>query len=1178
MRNMRQTMRMHGINTMLMIFAILCTCNGPVWAGEPASPQPFTLTERFGVAYPEQVIDFDLAQPVDATACRLQDAGGQEVAYQLLDGGKKLAFSTDLPAHASKTWQLVPGKPTATALEAVNAAEVNGCYEITNGLTGIRVPMTVPVSDVNKILAPLQGVRYHDGTWTATGPNYLSVKADAVHEMTVRFLERGPLVTTVEVAYRFDRPASWHPSIKELGREAGPGYYRSTITLQAGQPSIIFEEDTDMDLSYSLNCYAGLRPTNARYRGHHASAKEFGYEADGRVYRMAHERPAMDAFVDLQYQQPQLSAFSSSPKSWARMTVWNPWGIGTGQYWMLYNKDATDTANMLGIFAGSASRALGATNCGTGIYTTPAVGGVEPAAGLTVTCDRWSPFNTFYPHVRYQWGMYLATKHELTSPYDVQPIARQMNSNAGINLNKVHRWTADFPDPAEGHGAMYVKPEVIQRLRMRMRDDDAFYQFMASEFSLGKDLDDLWHDKTGDEMRKAVVAINKLGQTMLNAYVNGDGIYDSSYSYWMGGLEMQRNGEIMAQLLDDPRLSAEERAQLKAIAALFANILWDDDFVPLFAGSGVPLGTENMPMQQTGSREYYAMLLAGNPTMKAHVEAMRTGMIDKVHHLLNAYGAQFSSSGYQHASMMSTLGTLQRMQRLGTLDAFRDEPRLAKYGEFYMGMLTPPDPRFGKGWRQLIKVGDDSLGRGSHLPALLATGFAEAKPELSARLMGAWKEMGSPYDDFFNRAILHVDDALPTTAMKPRSGDFPGYYSVLRSAGNTPNETAVWFINGDFLRDHRHADMGEVVIWALGAPLSVDMGTNYDPLLEGTFFHSVAIPEAAMKQHWDEEVKGLNDFQWAATQPDKTDFAAFQMSGSAAATFRNPGWRRAVRLISGDPALPVIVVQDRFTAKQTEPWVLNFNLMAEGDVATPAGKYTPIKHTYTGNNQPNGEKQMPSVGPIFPLAAGVNTMRFTGPQWGTADKLQSSIDFDLCSISPEQQQAYIGNWAHQGATVWAYNAFQQANGRPFEERQDNLRVRGSNGFTTLILPYRKGQQPVGRTVTQDSAGVIRIAWRDEETRIGANWQSFSRGKEVTMLALLDGDKAYFQDITISGGPTEVIVDKQTGTVAITVNGTAGVRTLKIPGRWQESTGITRTGGVWTLNYTGGEPLTITLKK
>lgn len=193
-----------------------------------------------------------------AAAGRLLAADGREVAYQLLEGGKKLALRTALPANMELRWQLVRGTPAATVPDAVVVAEVGANYEMTNGLAGVRVPRAAPVNDLLHLPAPVQGIRYHDGAWTATGPNLLAVQADAVHTMAVRFLERGPLVTTIEVSYAFDRPAWWNPSVAGRGREAGPGYYRSTITLQAGQSSVLFEEDTDMDLSYSLNYYSGL--------------------------------------------------------------------------------------------------------------------------------------------------------------------------------------------------------------------------------------------------------------------------------------------------------------------------------------------------------------------------------------------------------------------------------------------------------------------------------------------------------------------------------------------------------------------------------------------------------------------------------------------------------------------------------------------------------------------------------------------------------------------------------------------------------------------------------------------------------------------------------------------------------------------------------------------------------
>jgi len=149
-------------------------------------------------------------------------------------------------------------------------------YEITNALIGIRVPK--PVTDLEEgTPAPIQGLQYQDGTWTAVGPNYMVRPA---RSMQVKVLEAGPLVVRVEVNYTFDRAelrAQYEPEVIP----AGVGPYRSTIEVQAGQPSVLFEEYSEVDVSYAVSVYEGLEPTLGRYRGHHATSVEAGRDANG---------------------------------------------------------------------------------------------------------------------------------------------------------------------------------------------------------------------------------------------------------------------------------------------------------------------------------------------------------------------------------------------------------------------------------------------------------------------------------------------------------------------------------------------------------------------------------------------------------------------------------------------------------------------------------------------------------------------------------------------------------------------------------------------------------------------------------------------------------------------------------------------------------------------------------
>ena len=58
--------------------------------------QTFTYREPFGVAHRNEVLEFDLAQPVDAGDCRLLDDKEREVPCQIARNGKKLLLRTNL--------------------------------------------------------------------------------------------------------------------------------------------------------------------------------------------------------------------------------------------------------------------------------------------------------------------------------------------------------------------------------------------------------------------------------------------------------------------------------------------------------------------------------------------------------------------------------------------------------------------------------------------------------------------------------------------------------------------------------------------------------------------------------------------------------------------------------------------------------------------------------------------------------------------------------------------------------------------------------------------------------------------------------------------------------------------------------------------------------------------------
>jgi len=1120
----------------------------------PAVVAEWTIAERFGVAHPDQIIDFDLARKIDPDNSYMIGPDGKETVYQLLDGGRRVAVRTDLPAGARKTWKLLEGRPPAAATPHVKVEEKEGCIEITNELTGVRVPSGPGAAKADAVPAPVQGVRLRDGTWAASGPNRMKF-AGKVTKMGVRFLEKGPLKALVEVAYevnrdevayahghvggvdlaagtlvlepgnylervrtpdlilRFDvgggalptplrRDRTYYatrvgpdtyrlaesregPALKLGSRlsgkiglwavvPAGPAFCRTILAVDAGQPSILLEQDTDVGASYALD-FGAVRLDQARYRGHHSSSKEAGYEQGGGVYRASHARPNLDAFLDLPFDRNYSSGGGTNfaDATIRRMAVWDPWVFDSGWYWQAYDTKGAAGSNVVGIFAGRASRGLWTSNSGPG-FTTRSANSGGPAVGVDVQMN----VDDNYPHVRFQWGLFTGSKgKDLAPPDQVQPIARQMNLHAGINLNKVHRLVVDFADPPNGYGSMYMPRAAVEKMIEKLRKDpesqrgQGYHRYLTQADPAAHDLIEMWGDASGEKVKAVVNGIEEEARSLLHTMVNDDGIYNFHWQYWMGGLRMNSKLFWIDQVLGSKAATPEMKARVKAAAVLFAAVLWDNDFVPMGENQGVSfnLGTPNMPVMQVGFRNQYALFLARHPRMRGRLEegVKQTG--DILAHDINEFGAHMACVHYVEAGMGPTLNLMQQLKMAGVKDFFRDEPRVAKFAEFYMNCSTPPEVRFG-GRRMNISVGDGPTETSPFL-GQMATGFADVAPALSTRLMGLWQAQGKPHGSFHGTTLLKIDEDLPSRPPRLASANFPGQFSVLRSGGGTPRETAVWLVNGNHYWDHGHIDQGEVVLYALGAPVSIDWGSTYSPRVAGALYHSLALPEHALKHPWGQDKPPLDTGAWGTyggTKTKQDEFHAAAEGGWVRASMKAPSgtytWTRAVSLARLADDLSVIAIQDSYTGEGAAgAKVFTLNLMADGPVETPEGNVTPPQRT---------SPELASAGNVVTLKPGVSRLGFTGQTW-KAHPTQG-IDFSLYVVADEEQQAQVGNWAHT-STGNGSGDFRQANGRDFEERQHILRLRGPSGFRAFLVAYPKGHRPEDIQVRKEGTQVVLSA-------------------------------------------------------------------------------------------------------
>lgn len=1054
---------------------MVLTAAGP--AARAATPS-LHLVERFGVTHPEQVVEFALEQPLAPGQWAVRDEHGAGSPAQVLNPRDRIAIRTGLPAGVRKHWTLVPQPSDTLVRDPVLVRTNTTSLELGNSRIGIWLPWPA-AAGVGAESPPLVGLRLGSGPWLGTVTHPIAFagghEALRVLNLEVRVVEPGPLVAVAEVSYRLDRPELRHG--ETVLAPKGPGHYRAQFRLEAGEPSVRITEDTDTEFAWALDL-TGFAADQARYRGHHATDARWGAEPDGRRYRPWHERPSMDAVMDLPFDQDYLPGWRTNPEAGLlrRLPVWDPWITDGGWYWQVYSQAAGADAPLLGLFAGRASLARDAGEAGAGLR----IRGASRSVGLSSSARHRTGNSQAMPRPRFEWGLFAGTKADLVAPGEVQPVARQMNRHAGLNLTKLAAMPADFPDPPQGFGSPFMRREALDRLRSSLRADPARVAAMIQRDPQARELVEFWADPSEERVGKVVQRVMATARDLVDALVNGDGIYNFRFHYWHGGLEMSRALLWIDQALALPQLSAPDRAQLMAAAALFGAVLWDDDFVPLHAPRGINLGTPNMPVQQAGYRDQYALLLIGDPVMRGRAETAAARAAASLERDINEHGAHLACVHYIGASLGPTLSQLQQLEQAGVAQPFHAQPRLANLAEFFLQCATPPEPRFG-GRRKQVSVGDGAT-ESTELAGQLGTAFASANATLSRRLMAMWQAQGAPHSSFHGTTLTKIDDALPAVDPALGSARFPGQFTVLRHGWGTPRETAVWLMTGNHSVDHVHADEGGVILYAEGAPVSIDWGSMYEPRSAGALMHSVALPERMFDRPWNTD--GLppeyGGDRWGNYGGTKTTLEDFQPGSSGAASWvrsrmlapdRSFTWTRAVSAAPLAEAATVVAIQDTFSGDGAKGGrIFTLNLCAEGAVETPAGTVLPIPRFHGSGSRHPDRRENPSAGPVFPLPAGIQRLRFTGQAWPRHPA--GGVDFDVYVIADTPQSGLLGHWAHAWHPGAEIREFEEANGRPFEERQHILRLRSEDRFQVVLVVWPKGSLPPGLQVTRDAAAVV----------------------------------------------------------------------------------------------------------
>jgi hypothetical protein len=674
----------------------------------PEPLQEFSLKEHFGVSHADQVVVFELQKKADAGQCHLLDDTGKEVPFQIVEGGPQggIAFCMDLPANATRTFRLMAGRGPQ-ALDGVKVDESHPDYlEIINGLTGVRVPkVCAPLTSTPK--APIQGVRFRDGSWSPPGTPLQFENSNnegginSVDAMTVTVKEKGPIRAVVEVSYAITSPELTSGALKV--RPAGTAHYTTTFTLERGQPSVLIETDTDLYSTFSLSVYGGVRPTQLRYCGSKATEAKYGHIEDGSIYPVAHDRPGMDAIVDLDYATPVEVSYNTGDGTRGWMRLWDFWGINSGYYWQMYDAGGKPDGNLMGIFAGAPSRLIGAGGSGPGIYNRPG-----PDAGITIDTNLRGGDNSLFLDtskrtVRFAWGIFAGTRADAPAKLtDIPGIKSQwvLHGN-GINLRKLIRWQLDYPDPNPPFGAMYMPRPAIEAMIQKLRTDEAYYQSCINSDPYNRDLFDIWRDATGAKARAMAEQLHKDMSGLVDDWSNGHGYMSMQYSsqpWLIPPAKVDRYDQVLASGF----LSPEEKTRLKAGIALFANWLWDDDQYPFQTGDSgqdfiarVNMGNPNMVGQWMGARGTYTWFIASHPAMAPRLKAS-AGRVDSVVPFMgqvNDFGVPSACPHY--AGTLTPIHNVVLQRRMLGHKDWETDPKLPHFAGWYLNIMSPADVRFG---------------------------------------------------------------------------------------------------------------------------------------------------------------------------------------------------------------------------------------------------------------------------------------------------------------------------------------------------------------------------------------------------------------------------------------------------------------------------------------------------
>jgi hypothetical protein len=994
-----------------------------------------------------------------------------------------VSLIADVEPWQTRVWALHYGEKTRPPIPAtdLHAAKQGDSCLLSNGLIAVRTGLGsrrfAEAVAADRVPAPVLAVRGRSGEWLGRG--WLESPQN-VTGYDITLLDDGPIFKRVRARYDFEG-----------------GHYLCTVTLREGEEVVHIHEEFDLgeriparDSNFCFSFYQGLEPDTIRTAGRsrfraNAGGDEAVFPID---YDQAQEQlrvhglfcwwpGAVHYFGAYRAGDPAgdlLAVFPERPGHWRTPTV------------LFLNTETTPRGPDLVLRAPIKQSRKNALVDGVVPETTAP--GVPPSYGAR------------------EWGLLVSRVEDVVAPDDSAAASgiRRARTRYGQNpLDKIKEWALAYPDPGPGaYPRGYItraelpklreRARAVPALRARLERDDGFRYLVTGDAELGKRL----FNRCLSDLRSAV-----------EKWLDSQGDLGRSTHMHQGIYFLIHLAPRFDIAMSVPEVSDDERREARALFAFLVYKLADPDW--LGEAAGFHLGNPNMPTKALSVIGEAASLIPEHPMADEWRLRSAHNFFDMMRDMVTMPGgAWLECLHYQmDAALNGTLQTAECFQNTGFMDLY-DDPRLKQTMLFSASTLTPVDPRWGI--RTMPPIGHTGYEQNS-LYGRMAAGTADTDPEYSRWMQWAWEACGSPFKEHNDELIIAPE--LPASPPDMSSKHFPGFGSVMRAHFGDPSETYCLFRMGRNI-DHYELDQGNIVLYAKGAPLVLDFGSLYDPMMFRPWLHNrVSI------NHMGERYVTWGEIT-------QTDFLEAADACLGTMTFDQLVY---LSEYPGEPEPP----ETGAGYREISPVIWSRQVLLVKHEQADGPHYVLVRDGFVGDGADFSDFS------LWCLANGVdvdgNVAHYTG---------QHGVDLAVTVLDPATPEFATGSYGHNSTSYLPLEHFKKVNGpeAEFEEIQHFVRLKRTDdkGYFAVLYPHRAGEAPPvfapwggGAGVTAAIDGELHTAicaehpgqFAEGDIALDGQRAVVRRADGRLVLALLSGTRlrAYEHELAASG-PAAVTVE------------------------------------------------------